>query len=318
MPRSRKWRVVCLVLASFLLTILAVTRIPVLRFMALRAILPMTEHLTVMPLRGNVYWIKGGISNTGFIVGDNGVIAIDPQMFIPIAKKELADIASITSKPVNAMILTHSDPDHVNGLPAFPRGIQVIAQTNATAEIVEMVKNPDSSGFPQPAGLKDYIPTHSVVDSESLVLDGIPLTLLHAGPAHTDGDLVVYLPADKIVFAGDLITPAIGPYPGIHLNKKGSSLGWIEFMKVILALDADIYISGHGEMLCKKMLESRLKDSEERRAQIKTIFDQGKTLAEAKTTLHDVPLKGAAAQFPTFIETTYQELAAEKAAAKTH
>ncbi len=318
MSKYGKTRVAGVVLAVVLLMLVAITRIPALRFMALRTILPMTEHLTVMPLRGNVYWISGGICNTGFIVGDNGVIAIDAQMFVPTARKELEDIGHITSKSVDAMILTHSDPDHINGLPAFPRGMQVIAQTTATAEIVSTVADPNSNGFPPPAELKYYIPTHSVLGSESVVVDGVPLTLIHTGPAHTDGDLVVYLPTKRIVFAGDLITPSIGLYPGIHLNKSGSSLGWIESMKAILALDADVYVSGHGELLSKQTLFDRLKSSKERRAEIKLLFDQGRTLADAKATLHDVPLKGTAAQFPTFIETTYQELAAEKTSAAPH
>jgi len=240
---------------------------------------------------------------------------IDTQMFVPTARQQLEDIARITPKPVDVVILTHSDPDHINGLPAYPRGIQIIAQENARNEIVRAVRDPDSNGFPAGPEIKDYLPTHTVKDRESMVLDGVAMVLIHTAAAHTDGDLAIYLPAQKIVFAGDLLTPGIGPYPGIHLNKQGSSLGWFESVRAILALDADLYVPGHGEMLSKAVLTSRLKASEERRAQIKALFDQGRTLADAKAALHDEPLKGTAAQFPTFVETTYQELAAHKGAA---
>ena len=310
--KNFKLRFAGLIFAAFVLAFVIFKQVPAVRYAVLSTILPLTEKLKIMPLRGGVYWVSGGIANTGFIVGDNGVIVIDPQMFMPTARKELTDLAKITSKPVNAIILTHSDPDHINGLPAYPRNIPIIAQENAKTEIEHVVADPRSNGFPPPPEIRDYVPTHTVGNQESLVLDGVPITLLHTGPAHTDGDLVIFLPSQKIVFAGDLITPAIGPYPGIHMDKHGSSLGWIEFMKAILALDADIYVSGHGELLSKATLQERLKASEERRAQIKTLFNQGKTLSQIKTLLHDVPLRGAASQFPTFVATTYQELTDEK------
>ncbi len=86
-------------------------------------------------------------------------------------------------------------------------------------------------------------------------------------------------------------------------------------MRAILALDADIYIPCHGELLSKDTLMNRVKASAERREQIKAMFDQGERLDEIKATLKDVPLKGMAARFPTVIEATYQELTAEKSSA---
>ena len=175
----------------------------------------------------------------------------------------------------------------------------------------------NSNGFPPSPGISNYVPTRTVKDSETTVLDGVPVVLIHTGPAHTDGDLAIYLPMQKLVFTGDLLTPSIGPYPGIHLDKRGSSLGMFAALRALLELDADIYIPGHGEVLSKEELRSRLNAAEARRGEINALFDQGKTLSEIKATLNDVPLKGAAGRFPTFIETTYQELVAEKGAGKT-
>jgi glyoxylase-like metal-dependent hydrolase (beta-lactamase superfamily II) len=299
-------------LAVLALLFFAILRVPAFRFMVLRTIIPLTQKLSIKSLTADVYWVSGGISNTGFIIGDKGVIVIDTQMFLPTARKQMSEIARLTPKPVNVVILTHSDPDHINGLPAYPRGIPIIAQQNAKVEMQQLLEDPNSNGFPPDPAIKDYMPTSTVRNKESMVLDGVPLVLIHTAPAHTDGDLAIYLPSHKIVFAGDLLTPALGPYPGIHLNKHGSSLGWAESVKAILALDADIYVSGHGEPLNKDELTKRLEVAEERRAQIKILFDQGKTLKEAKAVLHDVPLKGYAAKFPTFTETTYEELTTGK------
>ena len=301
-----------LVAAVVVVALLVVARVPAARFAVLRTVLPMTATLSVKPLGDDAYWVSGGIDNTGFIIGKTGVIAIDAQMFEPTAKKQLEEIARITAKPVKTIILTHSDPDHINGLPAFPRGLEIIAQENAKTEMQALAKDLHSNGFPPGAEITNYLPTRTVKDSETTELDGVPVVLIHTGPAHTDGDLVIFFPTRKLVFAGDLLTPEIGPYPGIHLEKHGSSLGWIASMKALLALNADTYVPGHGEIISKAELQKRLQASEERRAQIKALFDQGKTVAEAKTALHDVPLKGAAAQFPTFVETTYAELGAKR------
>ena len=264
--------------------------------------------LTVTPLRGGAYWVKGGISNTGFIIGDRGVIVIDAQTFTIAAKNEQAAIAKLTPLPVNEIIITHSDPDHINGLPAWPAGVEIVAQDSAAAEMQHVVLDPHSNGLPPPPEIKNYMPTHLIQSRESRQVDGVRLVLIHTGPAHTDGDLLVYLPDQKIVFAGDLLTPSVGPYPGIHLNKHGSSLGWVASIKAMLALDADTFISGHGEPLTRSQIEARVLAAEQRRAAIKAMVDKGMTLAQIKTALNDPPPTGEAAIFPTFTETTYQEL----------
>ena len=266
--------------------------------------------LSVTALPGHAYWVGGGISNTGFIVGDKGVIAIDAQYFLVTAKNERVEIAKITPKPVNAIILTHSDPDHINGLPAFAPGAEIIAQENAKAEMVAALADPHPAFTKPPPEMKDYLPTRTVKNREELVLDGVRVILIHTAPAHTDGDLVIFLPAQKVVFAGDLLAPAVGPYPGIHLEKHGSSLGWIESVKAMLALDADIFISGHGPSLTHAEVAERLATAIARRAEIAKLVSEHMSLEQVKTTLHDAPLTGTAARFPTFTETTYQELTA--------
>jgi len=300
------------VFSILLIALITVAFVAPLRFAALRIVLPLREKLTVHALRGGAYWVSGGISNTGFIIGDDGVIAIDSQMFIKTARKQLTEIAKLTPKPVNVMILTHDDPDHINGLPAYPHCMQIIAHENAVRRMRQFINDPYLNGFPADPRMKDYLPSSTVQGTVTRVLNGVTVRLIHAGPAHTDNDIVVYLPVQRIVYAGDLLTPAASLYPGVHLNKNGSSLGFFAFMRTILALDADLYVSGHGDLLSRAELVKRLAAAEDRRAQIKQLFDQGHTLKEAKATLHDESLTGNAARFPTFVETTYLELNAER------
>lgn len=264
--------------------------------------------LTAVPLRAGAYWVKGGVSNTGFVVGDKGVVVIDAQMFGVAARNAQAEIAKVTPNPVNAIIITHSDPDHINGLPGYPAGVEVIAHANTRSDMLAALADPHPTFTAPPKALKDYLPTRIVGDRTTLTLDGVRLVLIHTGPAHTDGDLVTYLPALKVVFAGDLLTPEIGLYPGIHLNKHGSSLGWMRSVKAMLALDADLFVSGHGPPQSRAEIKDRLKAAEQRRARIAALVKQHKTLDEVKVALGDPPPTGVAALFPTFTETTFTEL----------
>ena len=270
------------------------------------------QSVKVVPIRDGVFWVTGGICNTGFVIGDTGVVAIDAQIFTQTTKKELEAISKLSPNSVNTVILTHSDPDHINGLPGFPTGIQIIAHENANADILRVIEDSNSNGLPPPAEIKEFAPTRIVGDRTDLTLDGVSFVLIHTAPAHTDGDLIIYLPNQKVVFAGDLLAPDVGPFPGIHLNKHGSSLGWIKFVTAMLALDVDTFVSGHGGILTRDEVISRLAVAQARRDLIKSMFDDGKSLAEIKTTLNDPPLPGIAAMFPTFTETTFEEIAAGK------
>jgi cyclase len=260
--------------------------------------------LSVKLIRGGVYWTAGGDGgNTGFIVGQDGVFVIDAKTTPESAKEMLAEIAKVTLKPVTHVILTHSDGDHVNGLAGFPKGLTIIAQEGCKKEMEESLSGP------RPAP-RDYIPTHTVGKRESLVIDGVRAQLLHWVPAHTSGDLITYLPDQKIVFVGDIIS-SNATYAGVHLEKNGSTAGWIETVKGILALDADTFVTGHGELQTKADLQKKLAVTEERRAKIKELVAQGKSLDEAKKALGDTDKETRLPNglvFPTFTENVYKEL----------
>lgn len=248
----------------------------------------------------NVYWIEGGGGNSTVIVGTNGVIVIDAKTTKAGGQELLDDIAKITPKQVTTVILTHSDGDHVNGLAAFPAGVKVIAHENNKKE-QETALAQGGRGAP-PA---DHQPTQVITkQKETLTLEGEKLELYHWAPAHTSGDLIVYIPSEKIVVAGDIIATG-NPYPRIHDEKHGSTEGWITTAKEMVALDAGTFVPGHGDIQTKADIQKRIADAEARRAQVKEMVAQGKSLDEIKAAVGD----NDKLNYKSWTEVCYEELA---------
>jgi cyclase len=263
---------------------------------------PQSVSLSAQPLRGGVYWVKGGSgANTGFIIGKNGVIVIDAKMTEESARAMLAEIRKLTPNPLKYVVLTHSDGDHVNGLSAFPQGLTILAHENTKKDMEEAFKDPKLSA------LLPYLPTETLAGDRSLNIDGLRVNLLYFGPAHTSGDLVVYLPDQRIAFVGDLVF--IGRDPLIHRQKGGTSFGLIQTLKKILALDADTFISGHNDPLTKADIQGSLTSIEEKQAKVKALIQQGKSLDEVKSAFGLTEPPGQAApRWPSLVEILYLDL----------
>jgi glyoxylase-like metal-dependent hydrolase (beta-lactamase superfamily II) len=268
----------------------------------LAAAQPQPVPLSAVPLKGGVYWLKGGSgASTGFVIGKKEVLVIDAKMTEESAKAMLAEIGKLTPNPLKYIVLTHSDGDHVNGLSGFPKGLTILAHENTKKDMEQAFKDPKLSA------LLPYLPTETVARDRSLNIDGVRMSLLYFGPAHTSGDLVVYLPDQKIAFIGDLVF--IGRDPLIHRQKGGTSFGLVQTLKKILALDADTFISGHTDPLTKADIQGLLTSIEEKQAKVKALIQQGKSLDEVKSAfgVAEVPAQGAR-RWPSLVEIIYLDL----------
>jgi cyclase len=265
------------------------------------------QPLKVTKVKDNVYWVQGGVgSNDGFIVGNTGVVLVDTKTTVDSEKGVIAEIAKVTPKTVDTVFITHSDGDHVNGLAAFPAGLTIIAQENCKKEMQA------SAGSRNPAP-QDRLPTKTYAKTDKLTVDGVHIRLYHWANGHTSGDTVVYLPDEKIVFGGDLLVTN-RPDTLIHLEKNGSAAGWIENAKGMVGLDADTYLTGHGEMMTKADVQKKLAFIQDRYNKIKTMSAQGKSLDEIKTSLGEptaapAPNANGAPAAATLTEVIYKEVA---------
>jgi cyclase len=290
--------------------------------------------ITMKQLKPDVWVALGGAGgNSTIIVGKTSVIVVDAKQTEAGAKDLLGEIAKITPKPVMTAIITHSDGDHVNGLVAFPAGIKIIAHEGNKKE-QEAALAAGGRGAPPADRLPNQVVTKN---KETMTIDGVKLELYHWAPAHTSGDLMVYLPAQKIASTGDVVvTNRADDNPNIHFEKNGSTEGWLANVKGLIGLNADTYVTGHGDLLTKADLQRKLAATTQRRAKIAAMVKEGKTVDEIKAALPDAPAPGApargagapgggapargagapgaaAARPPlTFVETAYGELTKKK------
>jgi glyoxylase-like metal-dependent hydrolase (beta-lactamase superfamily II) len=279
-----------------------------------------TRPLTMKQLKPNVWVGLGGAGgNTTVIVGDTSVIVVDAKQTEAGAKALLAEIAKITPKPVKTVILTNSDADHVNGIAAFPPNLRIIAHLDAKAEL-QAAQKAGGSGAP-PAG---RLPTEIVgfydmgqgmgkEESKPDTIDGVKVEMCHWSSAHSGADLAVYLPGDKIIAIGDIVvTDRADDNPSISSEKHGTTLGWIDTIKALLRLDADTFITGHGDLVTKADLQRKLDATVARREKIAAMVKEGKTLAQIKAAMPDAPAPGAAvsgaAPAKGFVDMVFAEL----------
>jgi glyoxylase-like metal-dependent hydrolase (beta-lactamase superfamily II) len=272
---------------------------------------PQAGPLKVHRLTPSIYWVEGGIGNCGFIIGERGVIVIDTTVSPEGGKELLANVAKITPKPVTTLILTHGDIDHIGGLAAFPTGLMIIAQENNKKNMEAAVA----------AGRRivsaDHVPNRAVTkDREAVEIEGVKLELLHWAPAHTAGDLVVHLPDQKIVFTGDIFCMD-QPVALIHREKQGSSEGWVTTAKGVIALNADRFVVGHGDVQTKESLQKRTSEAEAEMEKIKELVAKGMSLQQIQAAVGDPPPdqskpEPGGPRFTAFSEVVYQELVEKK------
>jgi cyclase len=264
------------------------------------------QPMTVQPIAKALYLVKGGAgANTAFFVGKKDVTVIDAKMTPQAAAEMLAAIAKVTPKPVSTIILTHSDGDHVNGLPGFPKGLRIIAQENVKRDL-------EKAAVDLPA-LRDYLPTLVYGLAVGPAGAGRNIELRYFGPAHTDGDTVVIFPSLKTVYVGDLLF--VGRDPLIHRNKGGNSFGYVKTLDALLALKPKVetFLSGHADPLGRTEVQALRDSMAGTQAKVKALVAEGKSLDEVKRAfgIDDRPGPGGR-RWPSLVEVIYLELTEKK------
>ncbi len=219
-------------------------------------------------------------SNAGVVVNEEDVLLVDSHISPAAANALIEDLRSITDRPVRYAANTHWHFDHAHGNQVYPPDVEIISHEATRAAIAEGRSNSGRSyelfvgAIPGRiermeatldtltdaearaeleatleaqrtyyAQLQEVVPTApNTTLSERLTLyrGGREIQFHFFGRAHTEGDVIVYLPDDRVIITGDMLTGGL-PYMG-----DGYVNEWIETLDRVKALDFDWIIPGHG------------------------------------------------------------------------
>lgn len=192
-----------------------------------------------------------GRSNSGFVVTRTGVIVIDALASPAQAKALLRTIRTITPLPIRWLILTHHHPDHTFGAIIFKRlGAKVIAHPDRRTLASEDGDDAMVSAWTGVLGLREMrgfafadTPDVPITHDTTLVLSGRKFDIEVPGTAHTPGDLVIWLPDARVLYAGDLLIE-----DGVAMVVDGSSGGLLAALDRVEALRPLRAMPGHGRI----------------------------------------------------------------------
>jgi glyoxylase-like metal-dependent hydrolase (beta-lactamase superfamily II) len=221
------------------------------------------------------YWSH---SNTGVVIGDDGVMVIDATYLPSRARADIALIKKLTPKPVRYLAFTHWHDDHTNGAIAYKQafpGIAIIAELEM-ARFIEMTGPahqheamlPDSDerkqiaaleAKPHPtdaerlalrqrkgelAELEAFVmvpPNLRFTDRMTLDLGHRVVELVNRGHANSPDDVTFYLPAERVLFAGDVVVQDPFPY-----YSQSWPVPWVAVLKQLEQIPITSLVPGHG------------------------------------------------------------------------
>lgn len=196
-----------------------------------------------------------GDPNSGVIVGEDAVMVIEAQATPGMAEDVIAKVRSVSDKPIKYLVLTHYHAVRVLGASAY--GAQEIITSEKTYEmILERGAQDWKSEFERfPRLFRGHesipgltYPTMTFKEKMTLDLGNKKVELMHIGEGHTRGDIIVWLPQDKVCFAGDLVEYGATPYCGDAQLKN-----WAATLQRLADLKPKALVPGRGEALSSEL-----------------------------------------------------------------
>src|SRR5689334_19035612 len=225
------------------------------------------------------------VGNSSFIVNDDDVIVVDDHVSPAAAWVLLEEIKTVTNKPVRTVINTHFHFDHAHGNQIFDPTVQIIGHeftrrmllsnsigmplyqnylTGMPAQIEGLKKQIASAtdaaakaklqtqlqvtenNLASQKKLKPTPPNITLTNQLTLFRGGREIQIRFLGRGHTAGDVVVYLPNEKVVMTGDFLTSGLFNMSDSFPNE------WAESLDALKKLDFDAVLPGHGEAFTDK------------------------------------------------------------------
>ena len=238
-----------------------------------------------------------GWSNAGLVTDGDQTLLVDTLFDLPLTAQMLKTMrdAVPAARKIGKLVNTHANGDHVFGN-QLVEGAEIIA-CRACAE--EFAEAPPSMLIALQArwknlgegdaffhevmgsrfdwnGIVSTPPTTLFDQTMEVKIGNKHLVLTHLGSAHTRGDVLVHVPADRVLYTGDLLF--VGGHPVIW---AGPVENWIEACDYILGLDVEVIVPGHGPIADKAAVRELRSYFEYISAQVRIHFDNGVPYEEA-------------------------------------
>ena len=190
-----------------------------------------------------------GRPNAGFVVTADGVVVIDALASPRQGEQLLRTIRRVTDRPIVWLVLTHHHPDHHFGAVVLRNaGAKVIAHPDKRALASEGGEDALIADWVRVVGLDAMrgfefadTPDRPVTSSDTLRLGGKTIVVTHPGAGHSPGDLIVWLPGDDVLFAGDVLVE-----DGVSMIVDGNSGVLLGALDTVSALRPRLVVPGHG------------------------------------------------------------------------
>lgn len=231
---------------------------------------------TKVPGTDNVYIFRNVGHQSMFIVTSEGVIATDPIAYgRPTGGQSYVDeIRKVTDKPIRYVIYSHNHFDHAAGGKALKDAGATFVAHKRVAEHWSAVQDPFT-----------VMPDETFGDEgRTITLGGTTLELIYLGPNHSDSNVVMRLPKERIIFLVDTIP--VGTFAGVAFNDY-NPLAAEKFIQKVIDLEWDRLIPGHpgvGDRLgTKQDARDQLAILQEASAEIKKLARDGKCWQPAES-----------------------------------
>jgi glyoxylase-like metal-dependent hydrolase (beta-lactamase superfamily II) len=204
--------------------------------------------LDVVKIKDDLYVIHNDFvpGNSTALLTNDGVILVDDK-FDQDYNNIVAEVKKLTDKPIKYVINTHHHGDHSGGnVKAQQMNADVVASEEARENMVD--------------GKQSGLPTIVFQHHAHIYLGGKNVELYHFGRAHTNGDVVVYFPAQRTLAAGDMFTFGDATPQLIDYAGGGSAKEWTPTLESALQLDFDTVVPGHGVVTTKSEMR-KFRDS---------------------------------------------------------
>ena len=190
---------------------------------------------------------EGMNANTGFIITDAGVVVIDSGSSRQVAQKIESAIRQLTPQPITLVINTGGQDHRWLGNVHFAaQGIPILAHEKTVSDIAErggmQAENIGRMLGTTFAGTLVQKPTRTFTNRETITLGKETIELIFAGGGHTPGDSIVWLPARRVAFSGDIVyvDRLLGVLPMSNIGH------WLGSFASLSDLQPGLIIPGHG------------------------------------------------------------------------